>query len=40
MVGRLAGWLNNPPSGPPISRPAQKATGRIGAVRAAAGDSR
>jgi NAD(P)H-flavin reductase len=38
MVGRLSGWLNTPPSGPPILRPAQQQAGRIGALRTAVSD--
>jgi 3-phenylpropionate/trans-cinnamate dioxygenase ferredoxin reductase subunit len=36
-VGRLAGWLNNPPRSPTIS---QEQTVRTGAHRVAAGNSR
>ena len=40
MMGRLTGWLNNPRSGPPIVRPAQKQASRVGAHRAAFGNVR
>lgn len=40
MVGRLAGWLNNPRSGPPILRPPRRQTSRMGALRAAVSDGR
>jgi len=40
MVGRLTGWLNNPRSGPPIVRPAQKQASRSGTHRAAFSNAR
>ena len=40
VVGRLTGWLNNPPSGSPIVRPARKQASRMGAPRAAFGNAR
>ncbi len=40
MVGRLAGWLNNPVSGPPIMRPARKQASHTGPHRAAVTGSR
>ena len=38
MVGRLAGWLNSPRSGPPILRPARQQAGRMGVLRHAVSD--
>ena len=40
MARRLTGWLNNPRSGPPIVRPAQKQAKRTGTHRAAFGNAR